>query len=350
MVSAFTFAVPGDLATPTGGYFYDRRMIAELERLGWRVEIVDLGDGFPWPSTARKAAAQARLAAVADGRILVIDGLAFGVLPEAAARLSARLRLVALVHHPLASESGLTPAQAGILRADERAALAAATRVIVTSPVTARQLAAEYGVPADRITVARPGSDPVPAAKGSSDGVVRLISVGSVVPRKGFDVLIAALAGLGDLPWQLTIVGDDGRDTKTAAQLAADIARHNLGGRVALLGAVPHERLEELYIAADLFVLASRYEGYGIAFAEAMAHGLPMIGTRAGAIPDTVPAGAGILVPPDDADALAQALRRLIENKDERQRLGSAARVAAIQLPGWQDSAKIFSRTLEALA
>ena len=149
-------------------------------------------------------------------------------------------------------------------------------------------------MPADRITVARPGSDPAPMAHGSRDGIVRLLSVGAVVPRKGFDVLIAALATLADLPWRLTIAGDRGRDPKTAAQLDADIARLKLGDRVAVLGAVSPERLAELYAGADLFVLASRFEGYGMAYAEAIAHGLPVIGTTAGAIPDTVPAGAGV--------------------------------------------------------
>jgi glycosyltransferase involved in cell wall biosynthesis len=205
-------------------------------------------------------------------------------------------------------------------------------------------------VPADCTIVARPGSDPVAAAHGSHDGIVRLLAVGALVPRKGFDVLIAALATLANIPWRLTVVGDPGRDPKTAAQLDADIARLNLGNRVTVLGAVSRERLEELYAGADLFTLASRFEGYGMAYAEAIAHGLPLIGTTAGAIPDTVPAGAGVLVPPDDTGALALALRRLIENADERRHLAMAARAAARQLPTWQDSAKIFSRTLEALA
>ncbi len=349
MVRAFTFAVPGDLATPTGGYFYDRRMIAELEQFGWQIDLVDLGEGFPWPAGETHAAAQARLAAIPEGRMVVVDGLAFGVLAEAAAQLCARHRLVALVHHPLALESGLTAQQAELLRESERAALRFAHRVIVTSAATARQLAADYGVPAQHIVVARPGSDPVAAAAGSRDGVVRLISVGALVPRKGFDILIAALATLADLPWQLTIAGDRGRDPKTANQLDADIARLDLGGRVALLGAVSPQRLAELYAAADLFVLASRFEGYGIAYAEAIAHGLPVIGTTAGAIPDTVPAGAGLLVAPNDAEALARALRRLIADADDRRRLATAARAAARQLPSWSDSAKIFSQALETL-
>ena len=166
---------------------------------------------------------------------------------------------------------------------------------------------------------------------------------------RDFDVLIAALATLGDLPWLLTIAGDRRRDPQTAAQLNADIARFELADRVKVLGALPPEILSALYSGADLFVLASRYEGYGMAYAEAIAHGLPVIGTTAGAIPDTVPLGAGVLVAPDDIESLALALRRTIENPDERQRLAKAAHEAARQLPTWQASAKIFSRALEGL-
>ena len=350
MVRRIAFAVPGDLATPTGGYAYDRRMIAELERLGWQIDIVNLGDGFPWPASAAREAALALLAAVPAGRAIVIDGLALGVLPDAAERHCSRNPLVALVHHPLAMETGLTARQSAEFRASERAALAAASCVIVTSDTTARQLAAEYGVVAERITVARPGNDTVPMAQGSRDGIVRLLSVGALVRRKGFDVLVAALATLSDLPWRLTIAGDRGRDPKTSVQLDADIARHQLGGRIEVLGAVSPEKLAALYAVSDVFVLASRYEGYGMAYAEAIAHGLPVIGTNAGAIPDTVPAGAGVLVAPDDVDALAAALRQTIENPEQRRHLAASARHAASQLPTWQDSANIFSRALEAVA
>jgi glycosyltransferase involved in cell wall biosynthesis len=350
VVRSFAFAVPGNLATPTGGYAYDRRMIAELEHLGWQIDLVDLGEGFPWPSSEQRKAAMARFLAVPVGRAIVIDGLAFGVLPDAALKLRSDHPLIALVHHPLALESGLSAEQADKLRASERTALAATRRVVVTSAATARHLVADYAVPADRITVARPGSDPSPAAHGSRDGIVRLLSVGAVVPRKGFDVLIAALATLTDLPWQLTIAGDRSRDPKAAAQLDADIARFKLGSRIAVLGAVSPERLAELYTSADLFALASRFEGYGMAYAEAIAHGLPVIGTTAGAIPETVPASAGVLVAPDDTDAFALALRGAIENRGERLRLATFARAAAGLLPTWQDSAKIFSRALEAVA
>jgi len=252
------FAVPGDLATPTGGYRYDRRIIQELRQLGWQVDVADIGEDFPFPSTAQRSAALAILSALPAGHPIVLDGLAFGALPEAAA-LRSRTPLIALVHQPLALDPGLDPAQADAFRDTERAALAAAARVVVTSEATARIVTADYGVPSRRISVVRPGNDPVPVAPGSSDGVVRLLSVGSVLPVKGYDLLIAALATLTEMPWQLTIAGDRSRNPAAAAQLDADIEAHGLGGRVAVLGAVPPERINELFLASDVFVLASRF-------------------------------------------------------------------------------------------
>jgi glycosyltransferase involved in cell wall biosynthesis len=349
MSRSFVFAVPGDLATPTGGYAYDRRMIAELKNLGWHAKILDLGSDFPRPSAAARAAACARLAAVAGDRCIVIDGLALGVLPEAAVALRASHKLIALVHHPLALESGLSPTQADALLASERSALAAVRHVIVTGAVTARLLVSDYAVLAERITIAPPGVDRVARSQGSRDGAVALLSVGALVPRKGFDVLLAALSTITDLPWRLTIAGARDRSPETAARLAATIFAMKLGERVTLAGAVSSERLAELYAQADLFVLASRFEGYGMAFAEAIAHGVPVIGTTAGAIPETVPAGAGLLVPPDDTDALAAALRSVIENTEERLRLAAGARTAAARLPTWAQSAQIFASVLAGL-
>jgi glycosyltransferase involved in cell wall biosynthesis len=340
------FAVPGDLATPTGGYGYDRRIIKELRELGWQVDVADIGDDFPFPSTAQRATALAMLSAVPAGCPIVLDGLAFGALPEAGA-LRCRTPLIALVHQPLALDPGLDTTQADTLRQTERAALAAAARVVVTSEATARIVTADYDVPSQRVSVVRPGNDPVPPAPGSNDGVVRLLSVGSVVPVKGYDLLIAAVATLTDMPWQLTIAGDRTRNPAAAAQLDADIEAHGLRDRVAVLGAVPPERVIELFLASDVFVLASRFEGYGMSLAEAIAHGIPVVSTRAGAIPQTVPAGTGLLVPPDDATALARALRRLIGDPTERRRLATNARAAAARLPTWQDSARLFVGAVE---
>ena len=350
MVKQFAFAVPGDLATPTGGYAYDRRILEELKGLGWQIDVLDLGEGFPRPSAERKADARQRLADVPAGRPLVIDGLAYGVLPETAEELRERNPLVALVHHPLALETGLSPADAEALFKSEQAALAASRGIIVTSPSTEQILLDDYDVPGDTITVARPGTDPGTLAPGSSDGVVRLISIGAVVPRKGFDVLMAALAKLPDLPWRLAIAGDLTREPAAAAQLHADIQQHGLADRVELLGVMPQDRVAALYAGADIFVLASRFEGYGMAFAEALAHGLPVVGTTAGAIPDTVPPEAGVLVEPNDVNALVRALRMVIENPDERRWFAAGARAAGEKLPTWQESAKRFASAIEALA
>ncbi len=346
MVKRSAFAVPGDLSTPTGGYAYDRRMIAELAKLGWQIDIVDLGAGFPFPSDTTRKTAHERLLAIPTDRVLVVDGLALGVLPETAGMLD---RLLALVHHPLAVESGISKPQAESLRASEQAALSAARHVVVTSAATAEQLSSHYAVPVERITVVRPGSDPVPPAPRHTGDKVRLLSVGAVVPRKGYDVLVAALATLPDLQWSLTIAGDCTRNPKAAAQLKADIELYGLGNRVTVLGAVSEQRLGELYAETDIFALASRFEGYGMAYAEAIAHGVPVVGTNAGAIPGTVPANAGLLVAPEDASAFASALRRLIGSTDERRQFADAARRAAAQLPTWPESAKLFAHALEAV-
>jgi glycosyltransferase involved in cell wall biosynthesis len=346
VIRRIAFAVPGDLSTPTGGYTYDRRIIGELRRLGFGVDVVDLGEGFPRPSAGTRAAVLAKLAKIPPGVPIVIDGLALGVLPELAG-LRGRNPLIGLVHHPLALETGLAPEEAERFRASERAALAGMRAIIVTSLAIARVLVADYGVSPDALSVAPPGSDRVPCVPGGSRDVVALLSVGIIVPRKGYDVLVTALATLDRLPWRLTIVGDRRRDAQASARLDADILRHGLTARIAIEGAVSAERLAELYSTADVFVLASRYEGYGMAFAQAIAYGVPVIGTTAGAIPETVPAGAGLLVPPDDVPALAAALGLLISDAGERARLADNARAAANLLPTWAASASVFARAIE---
>ena len=346
-MAAVTFAVPGSLDQPTGGYKYDRQVISRLRQRGCEVDVIDLGAGFPRPAPETVHAALARLRHVPAGQPIVVDGLALGVLPEVAAALRSSHRVIALVHHPLALESGLAPAEIMALRHSERAALAAVSRVIVTSPATRRILVADYGVPAEIITVALPGAQsgvgaavtPRPAA-AMINQTIHLLAVGAVVPRKGHDILIEALDQLADLDWQLMIAGDCKRDRATAMELAATIMRKRLEPRVCLAGAVSEHQLAALYRRADVFVLASRFEGYGMAYAEAIAHGLPVIGTRVGAVPDTVPAGAGILVPPDDVAALAAGLRAMIADAGLRRRCSDAACKAP--MPGWDAAADAF--------
>jgi glycosyltransferase involved in cell wall biosynthesis len=123
-----------------------------------------------------------------------------------------------------------------------------------------------------------------------------------------------------------------------------------LTDRIAVLGAISSEHLASLYDTADLFVLASYFEGYGMAYAEALAHGLPVIGTTAGATPETVPDEARMLVTAGDPAALAEAVRRAVADTDLRLRLSQGALAAARRLPTWPQSGAIFAGALERLA
>lgn len=348
IVRRVTWAIPGDIRTVTGGYAYDRRIIAELERLGWDVELVSLGEGFPRPSADQKAQAEARLLATPPQHPIVTDGLAFGALPEAAATLHRTYPVIALVHHPLALETGLSERESDALLASERAALASTSHIITTSPWTAEVLTERFGVAPSRLTIILPGTDRAPFAPGGNTPLC-LLSVGAIGVRKSFDLLVEALAPLADRPWRLVIAGDRTRDPAATARLDALIARHGLADRIDVPGAVSSERLEALYAAADLFVLASRFEGYGMAFAEALAHGLPVIGTTGGATPFTVPASAGRLVAPGDVASLTAALRELIDDPDRRRALAAGARSAAARLPSWAESGIRFSDLLSRL-
>ena len=349
MALELRFAVPGDLATLTGGYVYDRRLAEELRRLGWRVEILSWAASFPMPAAADVAAATESLAQLPDNSLVLVDGLAFGVLPALAEKEARRLRLVALVHHPLALEPELAEARREELRRSERRALAAVRAVIVTSETTAAGLTRDYGVAPDRLIVARPGTDPAPAARGSPTAKTapHLLSVGSLTPRKGHDVLIAALAEVADLPWTCAIAGSLARAPGMAAALQATIEGAGLGGRISLLG--ESVDVGALYDGADAFVLASRHEGFGMVFAEALQRGLPVIGTTAGAIPEVVPAEAGILVPPGDVAALAAALRRLLADRPLRLRLAAAARAASKGLTRWPETGQRVAAFLRQL-
>lgn len=353
MVKRVVLGISGDYAQLTGGYAYDRRVLAELRALGWEADFLDVGSGYPRPDAATLATTRRQLASVPAGTPLMIDGLVFGLIPDIAGALAPSHPLIALVHHPLALETGWSKADTERLRASERAALACARAVVATSATTGDILARRYGVPRECITVALPGNDRHPAARGSGSDIVSLLSVGAIVPRKGHDILVAALAKLSELDsslrWHLTIAGDPDRSPETLQSLTDAIERLGLGERIVIAGGVPDDVLVTLYDRADVFVLASHYEGYGMAYTEALARGLPVIGTTGGAIPEAVPHGAGLLVEPGDAQALSFALHHMIAGPAERQRFAEAAQAAARNLPLWRDTALHVARAIEAV-
>ncbi len=342
--SSIYFLFPGDIDTATGGYHYDRRLIAELREVGIAVTAVSLPHCSLGMDREARSTVQQTLAGLPDQSVVVIDGLAFGVLDELAGAEAQRLRLVALCHHPLALETGLDEEQRLALLDSERRALSCARATMVTSNHTRQILIEQFSVAAERISVALPGTDPRDFAPCDGDPI-RLLTVASLTPRKGHDVLIDALAAIESLSWQARLVGGMDFDPAWAQSLREKVDTLGLSQRIQFAGTVEDSGPE--YQRADVFVLPSHFEGYGMVFAEALAAGLPIVAARSGAVPDVVSSGAGILVPPDDAGALAQALQQILTDEAMSRRLQAGAREAGARLPSWKDTASVVARTLE---
>ena len=355
------FVVPGDIETLTGGYGYDRQIIAGLKERGWLVHLISLPGHYPFPSVDARVDASRAFAVIPDQARVLVDGLAFGALPVAAVRERERLRLVALVHHPLGLETGISDTQSRKLLASEREALTAAVGVVVTSQRTVSAVA-ELGVASNIIAVVEPGTEPAAPASGSLSldaqmvprvsqaNPLHMVCVASLVPRKGHDTLFDALAQLADLDWRLTCVGSLDRDADYAATLIERCKVPPLRDRVVLTGELAGAALDAAYDLADLFVLPTHYEGYGMVVAEALARAIPVVSTRTGAIAELVGDAAGVLVPPADAGALADVLKTLITDREQlaRLRLGAASR--RVSLPTWQSAAELMEKALERLA
>ncbi|MEQ1710927.1 MAG: glycosyltransferase family 4 protein, partial [Hyphomicrobium sp.] len=280
--------------------------------------------------------------------VLLIDGLAYGAFPEALIRdllAEPGREIVALVHHPVGFETGLGEVRAEELIATERAALALARHVVVTSRATKRTLERDFDVPVKKITVAEPGTDP--ALRASGTGMpMQILTVGAVSTRKAYDILVRALAPLADHDWRLIIAGATDRDPAAVEVLEGQIAASGLGDRIRLAGKVVPATLERFYDSTDLFVMPSLYEGYGMVLAEAMARGLPIVCTTGGAAADTVPDAAALKVAPGDPQALGDAIRRALDDRKLRSRLADAAWDAGRTLPTWNETARRIAATV----
>ena len=337
--------VPAPFDTISGGYSYDRRMVEGLRALGHAVQVVELAGRHPHPDALAQESARAALAAVPDEARIVIDGLGLPAFAPLIDALEAR-RAIGLIHHPTALEHGNASEVRDALRAAEAAIFPRLARLIATSPLTARRLAPEFGADPARIGVVEPGTDAAPRSAGSGGPGCAILAIGTLLPRKGHDVLLRALGTLPDLEWTLTIAGAP-RDRVHADGLLALREELGLIARVTFAGEVMDSALELLWQRCDLFALATHWEGYGMAAAEALAHGVPVAITAGGAIAEVVPIGAGVISPPGDVASLGRGLRRAIFDTGLRAQMADAAWQAGQRLPRWHDRAASFAQELD---
>ena len=340
------WAVPGPLEQMTGGYHYDAKVVAGLRARGVPITVHALAGRHPDPDAlARAAAARAWRRSAGSAGGLIVDGLALPAFAPLLAAGGRRGPVIALMHHPLALETGLASGQARRLDTAERAALARVDAVVVTSPAT-RTLMLERGLAPARIHVACPGTErperrlPRPPRRGP----LNLLCVATLTPRKGHLRLLGALRGARQGTWRLACVGA-ARDGRTARRIQARRDRSGWRRRVRLTGEVTPTALSRRYREADLFVFASHLEGYGMALAEALAYGVPVVTTRGGAIARTVPATAGLRVP-GHLPCLRRALVYAIGHNTARRRWAAQARRHRRRLPQWDETTAVFQRLM----
>ena len=341
------FVVPAPLDTPVGGFFYARRIMAGLRETGHSVQIIEIKGAHPNADEPARVAAREALAAAPAGCRLLIDGLALPAFVGAGDALEASGAL-GLVHHPAALSDGATAADRAGLRNAGLRLLPRFRRVIATSQTVADRLAAEFGVSTDRITTVVPGTDDAPRSTGSGGPGCAILSVGALIPRKGHDVLLCALARLFDLDWHLVIVGSATRDPEHARALGALAERLGIAAQVRFAGSVDDANLDALWRGADLFALATHWEGYGIAVADALRRGVPVAVTAGGAAASLVPAEAGIVAPPGDHEQLSKSMRRLIFSPALRREMADVAWKVGRALPDWPSQVRAFAAALEA--
>ena len=334
-----------DAARPSGGNTFDLRVWRGLVAAGWAVHVHAVPGSWPRPDGASCAALADAVRGIPDGAVVLLDGLVASPAPEVLVPEAGRLRLVALVHMPL----GLGTADDGT-REREGAVLSAAASVVTTSAWARRVLLQLYSLPGDRVHVAEPGADAADLAPGTATAGA-LLSVAAVIPGKGHDVLLDALAMLAGLRWQCLCVGTLERDPAFAEGLRRRVVDSGMDGRVGFSGPQTGADLARSYGGADVLVLPSRAETYGMVVTEALARGLPVVASEVGGVPEALGHGAddirpGLLVPPDDPAALRDALRAWLEDADLRRRLRRAARERRASLSRWSTTASVVADVL----
>jgi glycosyltransferase involved in cell wall biosynthesis len=338
-----------DPARPSGGNAYDRRVCRGLAETGWSVREHAVPGSWPRPDAASYTALAGVIQAIPDDAVVLLDGLIASTAPEVLVPLAGRLRLVTLVHMPL----GHDPADHAA-RTREGAVLSAAASVVTTSRWARRTLLELYELPGDRVHVAEPGVDAADLAPGTA-GAGALLCVAAVIPGKGHDVLLDALATIADMSWHCLCAGQLDADAAFVEGLRRRILDRGLGDRVSFPGPLTGADLATRYGAADLLVLASRAETYGMVVTEALAHGLPVVATEVGGVPEALGHGAdgvrpGLLVPPGDPAALAAALRAWLADAELRRRVRRAAGERRASLSGWPATASVLSGVLAGAA
>ena len=341
-----------DPARPSGGNVYDRHVCRGLRALGWSVREHAVPGSWPRPDAASHAALAEILQRIPDDAVVLLDGLIASAAPEELVPQASRLRLVVLVHMPL----GHRPPADGAddVRTRERAVLSVAAGVVTTSAWTRRRLLELYPLRPDRVHVAEPAVDAADLAPGTAVGGA-LLCVAAVTSEKGHDVLLDALATTKDLSWHCVCVGSLDRDPAFVARLRQRSLQGGLGDRVSFPGPRTGPDLDRSYAAADLMVLASRAETYGMVVSEALARGLPVVAADVGGVTEALGHGAdgvqpGLLVPPDDPAALGAALRAWLGDAELRGRLRRAARERRESLSGWSMTTSALAGVLAGAA
>jgi glycosyltransferase involved in cell wall biosynthesis len=324
-----------DEARPSGGNRYDRRICDELVAAGWDVPELVVPGPWPRPDPAALSGLARAVASVPDGGLVLLDGLIASAAASVLVPESARLRLVVLVHMPL---GGVAVAEEA-----EEAVLTQARAVVTTSSWTRERLFDRYRLAPERVQVARPGADLDDEAPGTPGGG-RLLCVAAVVPHKGHDLLLEALRGIRQPPWSCTFVGALDRDPTFVDSLRRQAAGSGILDRIRFPGPRVGEELVREYRAADILVFPTRIEAYGMVVTEALAVGLPVIATAVGGVPEalgsTADGSPGLLVPPDDAGRLGEALGAWLRDEGLRTQLRRAARVRRTTLGGWDATAR----------